>query len=895
MTTAAHAWWMSPAAAPRVRVRARRWAPSRLTPSGGMRQVWSVTSRRTLTLVLCAMLAPAAAHALTRQDLRCRGALASAVVRAAVRGDDALARVGGKCRGASATLAAFPDGGPAAALAPAVANETAHAGALLLPAAGSNDAASRRCRRAVSRGFDLVLRSALSAAFTCQRGVDRRADVPSSLDPACVASPGTVVERAQRLVARACRGGDAGACAPLPGCLVELASRAAAPIAAITFGATPGTAPRFDLARDLTTADTFWDLPWPSDLRLDAAGAPDLRGYPYPAGNPILGSLASVAAERPGFPTDTLAYVRFDGPIAAQDVRTPIFAADAPLLLLDVDPASAERGRLFPLVAHAPTARPAAADDYRVDHLLSVATLPGTILPPSRRLALVVRRSLGDAAGDPLGVPLPVLQLRAGGSPPPRDDLRPHFASLWETLDALGVPREDVAAATVFTTGDVVASFAALGDALLARDTVTIDDLALDAGDSQGGVHDRFCVLRGRVAMPQYQAGIPPFDTNGRFVVGDDGLPVVQRTEDVPVVVTIPRRPMPAAGFPLVVYLHGSGGLAAQVVDRGPFLTPDGEATPGEGPSFVLAAHGIATVGPAMPLNPERAPGLDKRAYLNFANLAAYPYTFRQGTLEQRLLLRALDAVTIPPGVLGACTLPAPTPSVRFATDRVGVLGQSMGAQYANMLAAVEPRVAGVVPTGSGGMWGMVLLEAESVDGGGPARALAVAALNAPEPITHLHPGFNLQTLGWEWAETAVFAARIASDPLPGHPQRSIYLPVADDDPGFPNTIYTAMALASGVEQAGSVLYPGLQDALATRGLDGLQSYPVGQNVTSTAGAAYTGVVAQYHSDGIKDGHYIFGQLDAVKRQYGCFFETLLADGTAVVPSPEDLGAPCPR
>lgn len=47
--------------------------------------------------------------------------------------------------------------------------------------------------------------------------------------------------------------------------------------------------------------------------------------------------------------------------------------------------------------------------------------------------------------------------------------------------------------------------------------------------------------------------------------------------------------------------------------------------------------------------------------------------------------------------------------------------------------------------------------------------------------------------------------------------------------------------------------------------------------------------------DGIKDGHYIVGQLDALKHQYGCFFETLLVDGIAVVPSPTGLGTPCPR
>ena len=47
--------------------------------------------------------------------------------------------------------------------------------------------------------------------------------------------------------------------------------------------------------------------------------------------------------------------------------------------------------------------------------------------------------------------------------------------------------------------------------------------------------------------------------------------------------------------------------------------------------------------------------------------------------------------------------------------------------------------------------------------------------------------------------------------------------------------------------------------------------------------------------DGILDAHHIFSQLAAVKYQYGCFFRTAWAVGTAVVPPPWPLGTPCPE
>ena len=137
--------------------------------------------------------------------------------------------------------------------------------------------------------------------------------------------------------------------------------------------------------------------------------------------------------------------------------------------------------------------------------------------------------------------------------------------------------------------------------------------------------------------------------------------------------------------------------------------------------------------------------------------------------------------------------------------------------------------------------------------------------------------------------------ARIARDPLPGHPVRSIYVPAGVDDPGFSNRIYAAMSLASGVEQAGEVRSAIFPETLALGGLDGDLPYPVADNVAAESGTPYTGVVVQYESDGILDAHHVFAQRDDVKHQYGCFFATFAADGRAVVPGPAPLGSDCAR
>src|SRR4029079_14328741 len=127
----------------------------------------------------------------------------------------------------------------------------------------------------------------------------------------------------------------------------------------------------------------------------------------------------------------------------------------SPFLLIDVDPDSPERGRLFPTVAAT-----AETDDYIPENLLAVAARPGFVLKPMRKYAFVVQRSLGDAAGKKLDVADTLEALSAGKTPegPLGEEAAMLYAPLWGTLDKIGIPRTDVAAATVFTTGDVVQS-----------------------------------------------------------------------------------------------------------------------------------------------------------------------------------------------------------------------------------------------------------------------------------------------------------------------------------------------------------------------------------------------------------------------------------------------------
>lgn len=652
-----------------------------------------------------------------------------------------------------------------------------------------------------------------------------------------------------------------------------------------------GTKVVFDLDADLSDPEQFFAAPFPSDLRLGPGGTPDVRGLANPIGVGLIEGLRFAAAQRRGFPVIPVAWFAFTAPMPALD-PTSVIAADAssPVLLVDVDPGSPERGRLFPTVATA-----LEADRYTAENVVAVAPRPGIVLHPERRYAFVIRRSLGDAAGRPLGVARAIADLAAGRAPEGARGAAALelFAPLWPALETAGVPASEVAAATVFTTGDVVADTAALSSAVREAYAVTIEGLAIDPDD--GADHDRFCELHGTMKLPQFQPGVPPFDTEGLFEIGADGLPELQREEEVPVVVALPKTPMPAKGYPLAIYVHGSGGLSTTVIDRGPQLEPGGPEQKGKGPAYVLAEHGIASAGSALPVNPERLPGASDIEYINFNNLVVLRDTFRQGMLEQRLFLEALRTLVIPKEVAAGCGLPEPPAGAAgyfFDAEKLVASGQSMGGMYTNLVAAVEPRIRAVVPTGAGGFWTFFVLTTKAVD---DIPALLGALLGTQAPLSFMHPVLHLGELALEPVDPLVYVPRLARRPLPGHPARPIYEPVGKDDFYFDTATFDAMALAYGNQQAGEEVWPSLQETLALADDAGMAEYPVRRNRTSEEGETYTGVVVQYEADGIADAHYIYAQRDEVKYQYGCFLATFLKNGIATVPAPAPLGTPCPE
>jgi hypothetical protein len=628
----------------------------------------------------------------------------------------------------------------------------------------------------------------------------------------------------------------------------------------------------FEPEANLDDPAHFFDVPYPSDLRADEAGRPRLAGFPNPLSLPFVAGLVENAAETRGFPVIPVAHFRFTGELAPRSASELIPAqASSPILLIDIDDGSPDRGKLLPVISETHE-----ADAYVPEHLLSVAPRPGFVLRPRTVYAVVVRRAALDASGAELG-PLPRAE---------------SFDRLWPVLEELGIDASEVSAATLFTTGDVVADQQELSERLVEKYDLAVTDLALAPEPTA----PELCILRGKIEYPQFQTGAPPFDTEGRFTIGSDGLPIEQRREVAPVVIVLPNGQMPAGGYPLVVNIHGSGGWSIAMVRP---VGDDGLPGAPIGPAFPYTQRGLAVAGSAMPLNPERFPGASETEYLNVGNLAAMRDTFRQGQIEQRLLVEALLALRIDGNLVTGCggpSLPAGASAFAFDPENVFAVGQSMGAMYTNQLAAIDPRIRAIVPTGAGGHWTEFILNTPLQLGAIPGL---LRLLLATGPLSMLHPVVAIGAAGLEPADPVVYVPRIARRPLPGHPVRSIYQPVAPNDSYFASVTYDTMTLAYQHPQAGPEQWPELQQALALARLEGVLEFPIEDNLRSESGEPYTGAVIPFPplSDpggAPVDGHAIYVYRDDEKYQYSCFLRSVVDTGRARIPGPvSDWKAPC--
>ena len=624
--------------------------------------------------------------------------------------------------------------------------------------------------------------------------------------------------------------------------------------------------------------DDFYDAPFPSEDLRNGAGTVDVAGFPNPDNVDFIADMIEVVdGIATGFGTTSAIYFSMTGAIDATDlpdVHASILPG-SPVFLVSVDEDAPDFLDRYPIdVAYEADGGPFGARNQ-----LALLPLQGIPLRPNTQYAAVVMRSLGDADGDPLSASSVMDELVAG-----RTSGVAALDAAAATLAANGVDLAQVAGLTTFITQDPTAGLARFLDH--ARD---LDTPTPNAAFTRTDVFADYCVYESTVTMPVYQQGTPPFTTGGGGNWPAD--PVVQVMEQARIVVTIPRSPAPAGGYPLTVMIRTGGGGDRPLVDRGTFDDNGDLIVPGSGPAMFFARAGFAGVSVDGPHGGLRniTGGDEQLLIFNFTNPKAMLDNVRQSALEIALVPGILANVTID---VTDCAGASVTGDL-LDMGHIALMGHSMGATIAPLVLALEPAYGLAIVSGAGGSWIENIVYKQSPF---PIKPIAEGLLSYPNYGRSLHshdPALSMLQWAGEAADPPPYGRLIIHED-PARARHVLMFQGIVDTYILP-PIANATALSLGLDLGGEALdeasaeldqFRSLSEVMVFSGRSAI-ALPAANNITGPNGELTTGVVIQRNEDGIQDGHEVMFQLDASKAQYQAFLETWLTDAAPTVIDPD--------
>jgi hypothetical protein len=609
--------------------------------------------------------------------------------------------------------------------------------------------------------------------------------------------------------------------------------------------------------------------PFPSDRYtvVDPATVTGLRvdiGAHNTADPIVLAYPATVAQldELDGFSTTGGIIAGFSGPVDMHGLApypdadppdtTPLRDASAyteagsPLMLVDVDPASPERGRAVGLLPRY-WAQPANVDFAESD--FTVVAQPAQPLRPATRYLFVITSALRGEGGEALARSPDSDALIDG------DAEGAYGAEVREALGVLeaelGVSQSEVRLASTFTTQSVVEELAGMAARARAEPPpALLEPFTVETPLGPDG-RVRF---RAVYATPEYRRPKP----DGKWLV-EEGLPVAQAEVGLELFLAFSDGTH-SGPRPLVIYAHGLGGdkdgcwgTAERLADLDAAViaidSPEHGARSDEPGSEVASIFGFFGIDPST----------------QDFDIARARDSFRQMSSDQLELVRFIgtlaDLDVLPPG--------APDGVPDLDISRILYIGHSFGSVQGPTVFALAPEITQAVwNVGGDGM--MTIIRDSST------FSLLVEAL-AP-------PGTSAPALGRFFAATQAivdrgdplnFARYGTLEPLPGVPgwkPRDVLLQEVEGDHIVPNSSTEALARAAGLALADAV-----------RPVSGMvqESAPLTGNLESGA----TGVLYQFarmNGDApANHGELIFS--DEARAQYVGFFSSGLSAAHATV------------
>jgi hypothetical protein len=599
----------------------------------------------------------------------------------------------------------------------------------------------------------------------------------------------------------------------------------------------------------------FYRLPFPNDIRMKN-GHPDLTGHPTPGPellgfDPVDRYLRAIEAENDGFSTYPTVFFRFNVPVSL--VGMPIDTdggVDPGVDFIDVTKGDPEygtnRGRSWTLSG--------GRGKYICENYLGVRVGRGEPLKPGHTYAVIIRWVNFDPNGGPVaqGEDFAAMLAPAPPSDPVLAAAYVKYQPLREYLITKSILPDTVANAAVFTVGHVRTEIENVTKAVAPLATpVATGWVKCGAGTSpcpdvtgtracDAAPDPAFDELQALVPLPIFQSGTAPYLNPGDGGGINIATPTVVRTENVCVSLTVPKGvAMPAAGWPLVIYAHGTGGSYRSHITDG---VAKALASVSASNTVPIAVLGIDQVehGPRRGMSTQSPDKL----FFNFANPHAARDNAIQGAADQMSLAKLAATLDITnTGLTGA--------QVKIDPSAIMFWGHSQGATEGALSAPSTDQLAGVLFSGEGASLMDALLTKTSPVNIAAALPYALSDVNigAPNqlPGAAFHPVLSLIQTYMDPADPLNYAALIAPAASGGHHVFQVYGLNDSFSPPITEATYAAAA------HLGVVMHdPALDVPDVLRDPKEESATPLKANV----GMRLTAVVREYQPMGY-DGHFV--------------------------------------
>lgn len=633
-------------------------------------------------------------------------------------------------------------------------------------------------------------------------------------------------------------------------------------------------------------AEEHWyDIPWPSDLRRDADGSIRVTGFYNPHQTIILDTyIKDAKGLLKGFSPAAMGYLRFSGDIDPTTLpASPQASLDpgASVQLVDVDPASPERGKRKLLQTFW---RPTEGVYWLKDTLAAGPAL-GWPLRPKTKYAIVATNKLRAAGGVAI-VPSADLKEVLGVSPPTAHTQAAHdlFAPAIDELAKAGIAATDIVHFTVYTTNDPTEELFAIADDVKASQPAPTVDAGSWVQKEQTPDYDVYEGTYG--PTPNYQAGTIPFkqDGDGGNFVFENGKPKLQSVANLRFALVVPNAaacPMPANGYPITLYAHGTGGDYRSFINDG---------TARALAKVCVASHGIDQIFQGNRLghpdaNDPNPSGTTDLTFFNLNNLIAARTNGRQAAIDvvQQARLFTASHTSLPAATSRTTT------AIKFDETKLTFFGHSQGGLNGPLFLAADNQARGGVLSGSGSMITVALLEKTKPTPSVAQAVKTILQLTHPEDADELnlfHPVVNLAQTIVDATDPVHYAGYMIQHPRAGFAPKSIYqtegiAPDGTGDSYAPPHGIELGAVATGLPR----MLPGVRPIVeAAFGGLGEVTIPADGLSGNLANGMASGVLAQWVPPAGTDGHFVVFNVTAARTQAAQFCKNLADDPKGKVP-----------